>query len=103
MAHYRGVQPTPRARTGVARMHKEILAAHPLLDRLAADVPAKLGDKPALLVWGMKDVAFRPAAHLPRMRAAFADHVLVELPDAKHYIQEDAAEEIAAAIGERFG
>lgn len=43
-----------------------ILAAHPLLERLARDVPAKLGSKPALLVWGMKDFAFRPGRGIPR-------------------------------------
>jgi haloalkane dehalogenase len=37
------------------------------------------------------------------MRAAFRDHVLVELTDAKHYIQEDAPERIAEAIRDRFG
>ena len=31
MAHYRGVQPSPEARAGVARFPKEILAARPLL------------------------------------------------------------------------
>jgi len=103
MAHYRGVQPTPEARQGVARMPIEILAAHPLLERLARDVPAKLGSKPALLVWGMKDFALRPGRGIPRMRKAFTDHVLVELPDARHFIQEDAPGPIAAAIIERFG
>ena len=102
MEHYRGVQPTAEARAGVARMPKEILAARPLLERLARDVPAKLGSKPALLVWGMKDFAFRPGPSLPRMRAAFPDHVVLELPDAKHYIQEDAPDQIAAAIVNRF-
>jgi len=103
MAHYRGVQPNPGARLGVAEMPKQLLAARPLLERLAGDVPAKLGAKPALFVWGMKDFAFKPGPSLPRMRAAFPDHVLVELPDAKHFIQEDAPDEIAAAIIERFG
>jgi len=103
MEHYRKVQPTPEARAGVARMPKEILAARPLLERLASEVPAKLGSKPALLVWGMKDFAFKPGPNIPRMRAAFADHRLVELPDAKHYIQEDAPERITEAILDRFG
>ena len=84
-------------------MPKELLAARPLLDRLARDVPATLGAKQALLVWGMKDFAFRPGPNIPRMRAAFDDHVLVELPDAKHYIQEDAPERITEAILNRFG
>ncbi|MEB3981345.1 haloalkane dehalogenase [Mycobacterium sp. 663a-19] len=103
MAHYRGVQPSAETRKGVAEMPKQILAAHPLLERLAAEVPARLGAKPALLVWGMKDAAFRPGPTIPRMRATFPDHVLVQLPDAKHFIQEDAPDEIAAAIVERFG
>lgn len=103
MEHYRGVQPSPDARRGVAEMPKQILAAEPLLARLARDVPAKLGAKPALFVWGMKDFAFRPGPSLPRMRGTFPDHVVVELPDAKHFIQEDAPDQIAAAIVERFG
>jgi haloalkane dehalogenase len=40
---------------------------------------------------------------LPRMRRTFKDHVVVELPRAKHYIQEDAPQEIADAIANRFG
>lgn len=103
MDHYRQVQPTPRARKGVATMPRQILAARPLLERLAREVPERLGSKPALLVWGMKDLAFRPKAILPRMRSTFPDHVVVELRDAKHYIQEDAPGEIADAILERFG
>ncbi|KAA1251873.1 haloalkane dehalogenase [Mycobacterium simiae] len=103
MEHYRAVQPTPADRAGVARMPKEILAAGPLLSRLAREVPSKLGTKPALFVWGMKDFAFRPGLMLPRMRATFPDHVLVELPHAKHFIQEDEPDRIAAAIVDRFG
>ncbi len=103
MEHYRAVQPTPDARKGVAEMPKQILAARPLLAGLAREVPAKLGAKPALLVWGMKDFAFRPGPMIPRMCTAFPDHVLVELPNAKHFIQEDAPEQIVAAIAERFG
>jgi haloalkane dehalogenase len=103
MAHYRNAQPSPKARAGVARMPKEILAARPLLERLSRDVPDKLGAKPALLVWGMKDFAFKPGRNIPQMRAAFPDHVLVELPEANHYIQEDAPDRISEAIIERFG
>jgi haloalkane dehalogenase len=103
MEHYRRVQPSPEARAGVARMPKEILAARPLLEKLARDVPDKLGAKPTLLVWGMKDFAFKPGPNIPRMRTTFSDHVLVELPDAKHYIQEDAPDKISGAIVERFG
>jgi haloalkane dehalogenase len=100
--HYRKVQPSPEARRGVAEMPKQIIGATPLLVRLARDVPAKLGSKPALITWGMKDLGFRPRM-IPRVREAFTDSVVVELKDAKHYVQEDAPEEIAYAITNRFG
>ncbi|MCH9729899.1 MAG: haloalkane dehalogenase [Actinomycetia bacterium] len=103
MTHYRAVQPSPEARKGVAELPKQILAARPLLERLARDVPATLGDKPALFVWGMKDFAFKAAQILPRMQATFPDNVVVELPGASHFIQEDAPDQIAAAIIDRFG
>jgi len=101
MDHYRKVQPTPEARRGVARMPKQIIEATPLLARLSRDVPAKLGSKTALIVWGMRDLGFRPSA-IPRVRQAFRDVVVVELKQAKHYIQEDAPDEIADAIARRF-
>ncbi|MER7622254.1 alpha/beta fold hydrolase [Streptomyces sp. NPDC126503] len=83
-------------------MPKEIRAARPLLERLAREVPARLGGKPALLVWGMRDMVFRPNACVPRMRAAFPDLEVVELPHARHFIQEHAPHAIAAAIAKRF-
>ncbi|OBK10357.1 haloalkane dehalogenase [Mycobacterium asiaticum] len=103
MDHYRGAQPDAAARVGVAVLPKELLAARPLLERLAREVPATLGAKPALVVWGMRDVAFRPGPAIPRMRTTFRDLVVVELPTAKHFIQEDAPERIAQAILDRFG
>ena len=103
MDHYRGVQPTPGARVGVARFPKELLASHAWLGELDQDVRNRLPSKPVLLVWGMRDFAFSPKTHLPRLRSIFTDSVLVELPRAKHFIQEDAPVEIARAIEQRFG
>lgn len=103
MDHYRGVQPSPEARVGVAEFPRQLIAAGPWLQRVAADVSRTLAGKPVLLVWGMRDVAFRPRAFLPRIRETFSDCTLVELPRAKHFIQEDAAEEIVEAIARRFG
>ncbi|MCP2311767.1 haloalkane dehalogenase [Kitasatospora paracochleata] len=100
--HYRGVQPTAEARRGLAVMPGQIRAARPLLDRLARDVPALLGDKPTVAVWGMRDMVFRPNACIPRLRSAFTDVEVVELPHARHFIQEQAPEAIVAAIAQRF-
>ena len=51
----------------------------------------------------MRDPAFRAKRLLPRMQATFASNVTAELPHARHYIQEEAPEETAQAITERFG
>jgi haloalkane dehalogenase len=104
MEHYRAVQPTPDARVGIAGFPRQLLGARPWLTRLAEEVPNALGSKPTLLVWGMEDkLTFRPSVFLPPMQAAFPDHELVQLPGAKHYIQEDAPQDIAEAILKRFG
>lgn len=100
--HYRAVQPTAAARQALAVMPKEIRTARPLLDRLARDVPNTLGDKPALAVWGMRDPVFRPNACILRIRAAFTDLDIFELPHARHFIQEDAPDSVATAIAKRF-
>ncbi|WP_063064123.1 haloalkane dehalogenase [Nocardia violaceofusca] len=100
--HYRAVQPTAAARCGLAVMPREIRAATPLLEQLSRDVPTRLGDKPALLVWGMRDPVFRPKTCIPRIRAAFTDVETVELARARHFIQEHAPNEIATAIANRF-
>ncbi len=102
MDHYRRAQPTPEARVGVAEFPRQILKAEPMLARLEQDVPRLLGRKPVVFVWGMKDPAFRPKQVLPKARAAFSDHEVVELRNASHYIQEDAPREIAEAIRARF-
>ncbi len=103
MDHYRKAQPTPEARVGVAEFPRQILKAEPLLARPQDEVPRVLGDKPVVFVWGMKDPAFRPKHVLPKARAAFTDHEVVELHDASHYLQEDAPAAIADTIRGRFG
>ena len=102
MEHYRAVQPTPAHRVGVAALPRQLVAARPWLEDLAATVPAALGGKKTLITWPMRDSAFPAKQTLPRVSAAFPDARVVELPHAKHYFQEDAAGEVAAAITERF-
>jgi len=99
MRHYRGVQPTPEARVGVAEFPRQILSAGPWLSELASGVERSLARKPLLLVWGMRDVAFRPSM-IARWCSTFPQHRVVELASAKHYIQEDSPAEIARTIVE---
>ncbi len=102
MEHYRAVQPTPAHRVGVAELPRQLVAARPWLEELSRAVPAQLGGKKTLVTWPRRDTAFPAKRTLPRVCAAFRDVRVVELPRAKHYFQEDAPGEVAAAITERF-
>lgn len=57
----------------------------------------RLAEKPALLLWGMKDPTFGAAA-LARWRGAFPGARVVEFPEAGHFVQEEAPVEAAGAI-----
>ena len=102
MDHYRAVQPAPEFRTGIAALPPQIVAARPWLEELATTVPARLGGKRTLITWPLRDTAFPAKRGVPRAGAAFVDAKVVELPGARHYFQEDAADEVAAAIAARF-
>jgi haloalkane dehalogenase len=96
MDAYRGPFPTGESRRPMYVFPREILASRPFLAEIEAGLP-KLADRRALLVWPTKDVAFRTPERR-RWEAVFPDHRTVLLEGAGHYIQEDAPDEIIAAI-----
>jgi haloalkane dehalogenase len=96
MAAYRGPFPTPASRWPTAVFPREILGSRPFLAEVERGLGA-LRDRPALLVWPTRDVAFREPERR-RWEAIFPDHRTVLLRGAGHYIQEDAPDAIVAAI-----
>jgi haloalkane dehalogenase len=98
MDAYRGPFPTPESRRPVHVFPREILRSRPWLAELEARLSA-VRDRPALLVWPTKDVAFREPERL-KWERLFAEHRTVMLGGAGHYIQEEAPEQIVAAIRE---
>jgi haloalkane dehalogenase len=98
MDAYRGPFPTPASRRPVHVFPREILGSRPFLAEVERGLP-RLSDRPALLVWPTKDVAFREPER-KRWERVFPDHRTVLLEGAGHYIQEEAPEEIVAAIRE---
>ncbi|MDB4749520.1 alpha/beta fold hydrolase [Rubripirellula sp.] len=66
------------------------------LAQLEQQLPS-LAQLPSLLVWGMQDWCFRPEC-LSRFQAAWPSAKSVEIPDAGHYVIEDAPEETLEAI-----
>jgi haloalkane dehalogenase len=96
MNAYRGPFPTPGSRRPIAVMPQQILASRPFL----AEIEGRLGrlrDRPALITWPTKDVAFGERERR-RWEQTFPDHRTVLLEGAGHYMQEDAAPEIVSAI-----
>jgi haloalkane dehalogenase len=98
MEAYRGPFPTPESRRPLHVFPREILRSRPFLAGIERGLPA-LADRPALLVWPTKDIAFREPER-KRWEEIFPNHRTVVLEGAGHYIQEDAPEEIVAAIRE---
>jgi len=75
---------------------RQLVAASPYLENVEANLP-KLADRPAPIVWGMKDFAFRDAER-ELFERLFLRHKTVLLDDASHFLQEDAGDRIAEAI-----
>ena len=95
-AAYRGPFPTAASREPQVVFPRAITAGRDFLLDVASGLP-KLRDKPVLIVWGDRDIAFR-ARDLARFQELFPSQRTVMLAGAGHFIQEDAADEIAAAV-----
>lgn len=57
-------------------------------------------DRPVTLTWGTEDELF-PLEHARRLRDAFPDATLIEIPDCSTYVMLDAPEVLAEAIRNR--
>jgi haloalkane dehalogenase len=97
--HYLGVFPTPENRVAPWVLARELIGSSVWYDELWSR-RARLRDKPMLIVWGMKDPAFTPR-FLRKWGEAFPDADVVTLPDAGHFVTEEASGEVANAV-ERF-
>lgn len=97
MEHYQRPFPTAASRRPTWVFARAVTGASEFLEQEAGAALRVLAERPALLPWGDSDPVFsdsdrdRMAALLPRAQV----HVL---RGAGHFIQEDAPEEIAAAV-----
>lgn len=96
LAAYMGRFSTPISRAPTWIFAHQILASREYLAEVEAGL-SKLREKPALLVWGEQDGAFREPERR-RLMQYFIRHEVRLLPDATHFIQENAPDEICAAI-----
>jgi haloalkane dehalogenase len=96
MQAYRKPLSTRKRRLPSYIFPREILSSRDYLERVRSDL-SKISDRPALIVWGDKDIAFKEKERRT-FESIFTDHQTKILAGAGHYIQEDAGEEIADAI-----
>ncbi len=96
LAAYMGPFSTPVSRIPTWIFAHQIIASREYLAEVEAGL-SKLREKPTLIVWGEQDGAFRESERL-RLSSYFVRHEVRLLPDAKHFIQENAPDEICAAI-----
>lgn len=75
---------------------KQLVDAHEYLVEVERGL-ARLRDRPALLVWGSRDFAFREPYRL-RFEETFPNHRTLVLENASHFWQYDAPEAVAEAI-----
>jgi haloalkane dehalogenase len=75
---------------------RQLIAGTPYLREVEAGLAALAG-RPALIVWGTQDFAFRERER-ERFERAFPRHQKILLEHASHFLQEDEGERIADAI-----
>ena len=88
MDHYRQAQPSPSARSASAALPGYIVGAGDWLQAIWSERRG-FTSKPALILWGLKDIAFR-ARELDRWRAELADASVHEFSDVGHFVAEEA-------------
>jgi haloalkane dehalogenase len=75
---------------------RQLTAATSYLTEVERALPS-IADRPALIVWGARDFAFREQQRV-RFETAFPTHRTIIYPDASHFVQEDVGDKIAAAF-----
>jgi haloalkane dehalogenase len=86
----------PEDRRGCYVFPRQIIGSTPWLGQLWDNISA-LNSVPKLIVWGMKDIAFREK-ELNRWQRRFPEARSVRLPAAGHLVQEEAPDELAEAV-----
>ena len=100
MDHYRNAQP-PGGRDASAALPGHIVGASSWLRSIWED-RASFRDKPALILWGLKDIAFR-RKELDRWQTELGNPETHTLDDVGHFVAEEAPERVAPLLREFVG
>jgi haloalkane dehalogenase len=105
-AAYLAPHPTWASRTPILVFPREIPSGpkgpvSDFLDEVHAGLAA-FAQRPVFIAWAMKDPAFRPAVLERLWLPDFPEARVLRLPEAGHYLQEDAHEDIVPALLEHL-
>ena len=98
MDHYRNAQPNWSARSACAAFPGHIIHASDWLGSIWDD-RATFVEKPALVFWGLKDIAFR-VNELETWKSSLANVEVREFDDCGHFLAEEAPERILPDLRE---
>jgi haloalkane dehalogenase len=94
--HYLVPFPSAADRHGMYAYAKQVATGLPAMRDLWAQ-RERIAQIPALLIWGMRDLAFGPA-YLAHWRAFFPQATVHEFADIGHFVQEEAPEAYVGAL-----
>jgi haloalkane dehalogenase len=94
--HYTQALPSPAERQGTWQFVQELQGSSDWYADLW-ERRERVREKPALLLWGMKDIAFKEK-ELQRAASVFADARIQRFPEAGHFIQDEAGPELVPII-----
>ena len=89
--------PTPDSRRGTYVFPREIRKSAKWLASIEDKLPA-LSEKPAEMVWAMRDPAFGKEYYIRKWQTFFPDAPVDRVEHASHFIQEDAPDRIVPAV-----
>ena len=96
MEHYRNAQPTPDTRAASAALPRAIVGETDWLGSIWDDRET-FTQIPALILWGLKDIAFR-RKELERWQSELAEFETHEFEDCGHFLAEENPEQILPVI-----
>ncbi len=96
MEHYRNAQPSPRERAACAALPGYIISASQWLGEIWED-RAQFVSKPAAILWGELDIAFR-VKELERWQSTLSDVKVHRFPDVGHFVAEEAPDRVVSAL-----
>lgn len=96
--HYAAPLGRPDERMGAWGCARALLGSGPWFDELWSRRD-RLGNRPMMLLWGMRDPTFG-AAYLERWRHAFPDAAAHTFPSSGHFVPEEVPDAVAPILGD---